>query len=279
MICQVLDVTYLSSDLKRDKMAGWQVKLSSHNWSSWLVSQVELVTASGSCHLRKNLPASSGKPFLRIASASEKVLARCCGWFSACSGLSKISVFGWTRCEIWPWQNPSRTSFSRYKKSRSDTGSTQIMGINKERQSERFSRQRRRASQWSCWLWVIHVFLESKICLPDEIWNFNLDCTKILSFRIVVQNLKCVKFRIQMTTNINVPLKFWPFNLGYESSIHTQHQHIDLFRIEERIPLVTHVIDLRKNSLTKTFGTQSPYLTPRRGGHERKPPIRPFVRT
>jgi len=37
-------------------------------------------------------------------------------------------------------------------------------------------------------------------------------------------------------------------------------------------PLVTHVIGLRKNTLTKIFGTQS-YLTARRGGHERKPPI------
>jgi len=30
----------------------------------------------------------------------------------------------------------------------------------------------------------------------------------------------------------------------------------------------------RKNTLTKTFGTQCPYLTVRRGGHENEPPIR-----
>ena len=65
----------------------------------------------------------------------------------------------------------------------------------------------------------------------------------------------------------------------YEFSIHTWHnQHVDLFRIEKRISIVTHIIGLRKNTLTKTFGTQSPYLTPRKGGHERKPPIRPFIR-
>jgi len=26
--------------------------------------------------------------------------------FFACSSLSTISVFGWTRCEIWPWHTP-----------------------------------------------------------------------------------------------------------------------------------------------------------------------------
>ena len=41
---------------------------------------------------------------------------------------------------------------------------------------------------------------------------------------------------------------------------------------------MTHIIGLRKNTLTKTFRTQRPDLTPRSGGHERKPPIRPFVR-
>jgi len=93
-------------------------------------------------------------------------------------------------------------------------------------------------------------------------------------------------------------------------TISTQHnQHVDLFRIEkciplathcntlqhtathcntlqhtathcntlQHIPLVTHVIGPRKKTLTKTFGTQSPYLTARRGGHERKPPIRPVT--
>jgi len=38
--------------------------------------------------------------FLRIASAPENVFARFFGPFLACSSLSKISVFGWTRREI-----------------------------------------------------------------------------------------------------------------------------------------------------------------------------------
>ena len=65
----------------------------------------------------------------------------------------------------------------------------------------------------------------------------------------------------------------------YEFSIHTQHnQHVDLFRIKKRITLMTHVICLRKNTLTKTFSTQSPNLTLRTGGHQRKPAIHLLVR-
>jgi len=137
------------------------------NLSSWLVCQVELVTASGICHLQKRI---------RIASASEKVFARFSVLFFARSSLSKSSVFGLTRCEIWPWHNPLPTSLSRYKQSRSDTGSTQNVGINKEREGERISHQRRRTSQWSCWLWVVYMFPESKMFLPDEnLRSFNLD--------------------------------------------------------------------------------------------------------
>jgi len=73
-----------------------------------------LVTASWTCHLRND----ASKKKMRNASASEKVFARFSGDFLACCSLSKISVFGWTRCKIWPWHNPLPTSFSRYKKSR-----------------------------------------------------------------------------------------------------------------------------------------------------------------
>jgi len=113
---------------------------------------------------KKNCRLTPAQNNLRIASASES--------FFACSSLSKSSVFGWTRCEILLWHNPSPTSFSRYKQSQSDTGSTQEMGINKEKESERFSHLRRRTSQWSCWLWVVswYMFPESKILvfLHDE---------------------------------------------------------------------------------------------------------------
>ena len=107
----------LSSDLKRGKRAGWQVNLS---------RQLDKLTSlsSGTCHRKCNLlptkticrrqPAKK----LRIASVSEKVFARFFGHFFACSSLSKVSVFGWTRCEIWPWHNSPPTSFSRYKESR-----------------------------------------------------------------------------------------------------------------------------------------------------------------
>ena len=138
------------------------------NLSSWLVCQVALVTASGTYE----------KKTLGIASALEEVFARFFGPFCACSSLSKSSVLGWTRCEIWPWHNPPPTSFSRYKQSRSDTGSTQKIGIriNKEGESERFSHQRRRTSRRNCWLWVVYMFPESKIFLPDEnLQSFNLD--------------------------------------------------------------------------------------------------------
>ena len=134
----------LSSDLKRGKRARrkstCQVYL-----SSWLVCQVELDTASGICDLQKKLQASAG--FFRVAMASEKVFARFFGPFFAFCRLSKKRVFEWTRWKIWL----SCTSFSQYKQSRSDTGSTQKIGINKERESERFSHQRRRTSQWNCW--------------------------------------------------------------------------------------------------------------------------------
>jgi len=151
------------------------------NLSSCLDCQMELVTASGICHLRKkNLPTSAGKFLsrLRITIASEKVFARFFCPFFACCSLSKKRVFGWTRCEIWPWHIPPSTSFSRYKQSRSDTGSTQKIGIriNKEGESERFSHQRRRTSRRNCWLWVVYMFPESKIFLPDEnLRSFNLD--------------------------------------------------------------------------------------------------------
>jgi len=94
------------------------------NLSSWIACQVEVVTASGICHLRK-----------KVAGVSRQ------------RSLSKKRVFGCTRCEIWPWHNPPSTSFSRYKQSRSNTGSTHKNGINKERESERFSHPRCRMSQ------------------------------------------------------------------------------------------------------------------------------------
>jgi len=79
----------------------------------------------------------------RIDSASEKVFARFSCNFLACSSISEICVFGWTKGELWPWHYPAPTSFSRYKQSRSSKGSTQKMGIYKER----FCHQRRRAFQ------------------------------------------------------------------------------------------------------------------------------------
>jgi len=67
-------------------------------------------------------------------------------------------------------------SVSRYKQSRSDTGRVQKMGINKERDNKSFTHQRRRTSQWSCPLWVIYMFPESKIFLPNEnLRSFNSD--------------------------------------------------------------------------------------------------------
>jgi len=142
------------------------------NLSSWLVCQVELVT----CHVRKKFASQPAIFFLRIAIASKQVFARFFGPFFACCSLFAKRVFGWTRCEIWPWHNPPSTSFSLYKQSRSDTGSTQKIGINKERESERFSHQRCRTSQWNCWLWAVYMFPESKIFLPDEnLRSFNLD--------------------------------------------------------------------------------------------------------
>ena len=55
---------------------------------------------------------------VRIASASQNVFARCFGHCFACSSLSKIITFRWTRCKIWRWHNPPPTSFSQYKQSR-----------------------------------------------------------------------------------------------------------------------------------------------------------------
>jgi len=49
------------------------------------------------------------------------------------------------------------------------------MGIN-EIESDRFSHQRRRMSQWSCWLWVAYMFPEFRIFLLDEsLRSFNLN--------------------------------------------------------------------------------------------------------
>jgi len=62
--------------------------------------------SSGTCHRKWNLSPSKyfcqRQPaiFLTIVSASEKVFARFFSHFFACSSLSEISVFGWTRCEI-----------------------------------------------------------------------------------------------------------------------------------------------------------------------------------
>jgi len=65
-MCQVdLTSDNLSRDLKRGKRVGWSVNL-----SSWLVRQVELVTASRICHLRK-----AGQKKIGIASALEKMFA------------------------------------------------------------------------------------------------------------------------------------------------------------------------------------------------------------
>ena len=156
----------------------WFVKLTwLVNLSSWLVCHVELVTASGTCvgvccfvfiksilgnrygpgvspqvgfvTYEKNLPASAGNffPQNRYRAASEKVFTRFFSPFLAFCRLSKQRVFGWTRCEIWLSRKPPSTYFSRYKQSRSDTGSAQKIEINKERESERFSHQRRKMSQ------------------------------------------------------------------------------------------------------------------------------------
>jgi len=165
----------LSSDLNRGTRARWQVNLSSQ-----LVKLIGL--SSGTCHCKwvlsptKNICWRQPANFcLRIAIASEKVFARFFGLFFACCSLSKKRVFGWTRYEIWPWHDPPSTFFSRYKQSRSDTGSTQKTRINKERESDRFSHKRRR-TQWNCWLWVVYMFPESKKVLPDKnLRSFNFD--------------------------------------------------------------------------------------------------------
>ena len=153
-----------------------------------LLSQLVKLTSlsSGTCHrvnktkqhtpqvgfvtYEKDLLASAGNFFFGEAFASEKVFARFVGPFFVCCSLSKKRVFGWTRCEIWPCHHPPSTSFSLYKQSRSDTGSTQKIGINKERESERFSHQRCRTSQRNCWLWTgicswnPRYFYLTKIC-------------------------------------------------------------------------------------------------------------------
>ena len=90
----------LSSDLKRGKRAR-RKSICQVNLSSWLVCQVELVTASGICHLLKKFAGVSRQFFFRIAIASEKLFARFSGPIFACCRLSKKRVFGWTRCEIW----------------------------------------------------------------------------------------------------------------------------------------------------------------------------------
>jgi len=146
--------------------------------------------------------------FLRIAIAPEKVFARFFGPFFACCSLSKKrqpAIFFWEslsrrrmclrdfsvlflRVVVYLKnvfsdgqdakydRDPPSTSFSLYKQSRSDTGSTQKIGINKERESERFNHQRCRTYQWNCWLWAVYMFPESKIILPDEnLRSCNLD--------------------------------------------------------------------------------------------------------
>jgi len=176
--------------------------------------------------------------------------------FFACCSLSEKRVFGWTRCEIWPWHNPPSTAFSRYKQSRSDTGSTQKIGIriNKEGESKRFSHQRRRTSQLNCWLWVVYMFPESKKFLSDEnLRSFNLDwqnntlCQKYFpQFKVgqVSYQVHLYEFSFEIsTTQLGVDFA----HVLYELLIHAQHnQHVDLFRIEKRIHRVTHVIGIRK---------------------------------
>jgi len=105
----------LSSELKSGKRARWQVHLSSQ-----LVMLTNL--SNGTCHCKWDLSTTKrtcrrqpAKTNLRIASASEKVFARLFILFFACSCLSRSSVFGLTRCEIWPWHKPPPTSFSQYK--------------------------------------------------------------------------------------------------------------------------------------------------------------------
>jgi len=48
---------------------------------------------TGNLPMKKNLPASAGNFFLRIASESEKVFARILDEFLGCSNLPKMSVF------------------------------------------------------------------------------------------------------------------------------------------------------------------------------------------
>jgi len=74
------------------------------NFSSRLDKLTSL--SSGTCHRKWNLSRmiknlmKPAKKNPRIASASQNVFARFFGHFFACSGLSKINAFGWTRCEI-----------------------------------------------------------------------------------------------------------------------------------------------------------------------------------
>jgi len=97
-------------------------KSSSQPLSWQRVKLTSFKLSSGTCHHKWNLSLTQkicqcqpANLFMRMACASDKVFARFHGHVSACSSLSKISVFGWTRCKIWPWHYPSPTSFSWYK--------------------------------------------------------------------------------------------------------------------------------------------------------------------
>jgi len=115
-----------------------------------------------------------------------KRCSRCFRHLCGCSSLSKTSVFGWTRCEIWSWRNPLPTSFSRYKQSKSGKSSTQNLntGINKE--SERSTHQRRRAYQCSCWLSIQDILSRQRS------GSYNLDFQKYFESRDFIENWKWV---------------------------------------------------------------------------------------
>ena len=112
------------------------------NLSSWLVCQVELVTASRICQLWKKFAGVSRQFFWESLSRWRRCLRDFSVHFLRVVVVCLKFVFSDGLDVKYDWHNPLSTSFSLYKQSRSDTGSRQKIGINKERESERFSHQR-----------------------------------------------------------------------------------------------------------------------------------------
>jgi len=107
-------------------LISWLDKLELVKWfEEWpeerKTSQVDKLTSlsCGTCYIRKKIWHWQKK--LRIASASPDFSVIILGVLV----FLQISVFGWTRCEIWQWHNPPPTSFSLYKHSQSGKNSTQ----------------------------------------------------------------------------------------------------------------------------------------------------------